>query len=84
MKTLVAMGLVVAASAASPEEEKLVHKIRSTPGVLWRAEVGALQGRSLKTLSGVNAESWGAVQKLPKEVAQGQLSLLGQASVRSR
>jgi cathepsin B len=66
MKTLVAMGLVVAASAASPEEEKLVHKIRSTPGVLWRAEVGALQGRSLKTLSGVNAESWGAVQKLPK------------------
>jgi hypothetical protein len=67
MKTLVAMGLVVAASAgASPAEEKLVHKIRSTPGVLWRAEVGAMQGRSLKTLAGVNAESWGAVQKLPK------------------
>ena len=66
MKTLVSMGLVVAASAATPAEEKLVHKIRTTPGVLWRAEVGALQGRDLKTLAGVNAESWGAVQKLPR------------------
>ena len=65
LKSLAAMGLVVCASAGF-DEDHFVKKINSKPGILWRAEAGALKGRDLKTLSGVNAESWGAVQKLPR------------------
>ncbi len=51
------------------DEQTLVDFVNFAPNVLWRAEVGALKSRSLRTLTGVKETSHEAVLKLPRHVS---------------
>jgi len=61
MFKLLSAGALVAVSAKP--EDKMVSKINSTPGLLWKAGPAV---RDMKPLLGVKASSWGAVQNLPR------------------
>ena len=60
---------VMATALGSNEytDQRIVDKINAQPNVLWTAGVNTrFEGQSLKSMTGVTAESWGAVQKLPR------------------
>ena len=60
---------VMATALGSNEytDQRIVDKINAQPNVLWTAGINKrFEGQSLKSMTGVTAESWGAVQKLPR------------------
>merc|ERR1719197_1292808 len=76
MKVFALCALAVAAYAVDVSEMRLINdqafvdKINSNPGLLWKAGMNERFDNTplseMKSLTGVTAESWGAVQRMPR------------------